>query len=120
MNEPSNQTLKVMIESLEQKSDARHEDYQRRHDEDKENHIKMDAKLDKILEQTIKTNGRVNKHDWYFKASWWLMGTLTTIMFIGIPLLYKLYNYSLDVRLKTISEDVVSILQEKYNLEINE
>lgn len=54
MNEPSNQTLKVMIESLEKKGDARHEDY-------KDRHGKIETKLDNILDQTTKTNGRVTK-----------------------------------------------------------
>jgi hypothetical protein len=31
--------------------------------------------LTKTYEQTLKTNGRVNKHEWYFTTIWWVIST---------------------------------------------
>jgi hypothetical protein len=98
MSEPSNQTLKVMIETIGKKGDERHEDY-------KEIQINMDKKLDIILEQTSRTQTKVDKHEWYFRAFWWALGALWVIVVIGVPFLYKLYNYSLDVKFDKFSDD---------------
>ena len=45
----------------------------------KETLSNQDTMLNKIYEQTLKTNGRVNKHDWYFKLMWWVLGVFGTI-----------------------------------------
>ena len=57
---------------------------------------KMDFRFDKIeetgsktLEQALKTNGRVNKHDWYFKLIWWFLGAFWTLILIFTPLIYR-------------------------------
>jgi len=121
-NNPSNETLHAMILDMKEDSKTRHADY-------KEIQLKMDAKLDKILEQTLKTNGRVNKHDFFFKIMWWSLGFVASILVIGIPLLYKLYNYSLDQKFKDLEirqkesyspAQVVKLLEEKYDLRIYE
>ncbi len=36
----------------------------------------QDDMLQKIYTQTLKTNGRVNKHDWYFSIMWWGLGLI--------------------------------------------
>lgn len=42
--------------------------------------ILIDGKETKI--QVYKTNGRVNKHEWYFKALWWAFGICGTILLL--------------------------------------
>ncbi len=105
---------------MKEKSEERHTEYRKRDDE-------IVTMLKEIKEQTIKTNGRVNKHDWYFKAMWWALGTIWTVTLIGIPLLYNLFTWSLDVKLKESSQQVVSLfeekitlLEEKYDIKIDE
>lgn len=44
----------------------------------------QDTDLKEIKIQTLKTNGRVNKHDWYFKAMWWVLGTVVAL---SVPIL---------------------------------
>lgn len=52
---------------------------------------KQDEMLKKIYEQTLKTNGRVNKHDWYFSILWWGLGLLgSALVFILAELTHKL------------------------------
>lgn len=60
--------------------------------------VHEDVKLTK--EQTIKTNGRVNKHDWYFKVIWWALGSAWTLVLIGVPLAYRLFSYTLDLKIQ--------------------
>lgn len=43
--------------------------------------ILLDGKETKA--QVYKTNGRVNKHDWYFKALWWGLGIVGTILMLS-------------------------------------
>ncbi len=144
--EPSNQTLKSMIDDLKEKSNERHAEY-------KEIQHRMDEKLDIILSQTTKTNGRVTKledtitsmaniierhdkalfeEDGVVKSKDKVMWTITLgkiILPLIILILSSLYAYwfrelkrSIEDRptVEQISKEVVSTLEEKYVLEINE
>jgi len=113
MTKPTPNELQIMLNDMKQRSEERHDEY-RQHDNE------IMQMLKEIKEQTLKTNGRVNKHDWYFKAMWWALGAIWTVTLIGIPLLYNLFTWSLDVKLKYASQQVVSLLEEKYDLKVNE
>lgn len=62
---------------------------------------KQDKNLETIKEQTIKTNGRVNKHDWNFKALWWGLGALWTLLLLGVPITYKIVINDLNYKIQT-------------------
>lgn len=144
--EPSNETLKSMIDDLKEKSNERHAEY-------REIQTKMDKKLDIILEQTTKTNGRVTKLEDTFASMtkiierhdkalfdeegvvkskdrvMWTIKLGKIILPLIILILSSLYAYwfrelkrSIEERptKEEISQEVVSTLEEKYNLKINE
>lgn len=51
----------------------------------------QDDILKKIYEQTLKTNGRVSRHDWYFQILWWGLGLIgSALVFIGAKLIEKI------------------------------
>jgi len=112
-DDPTTNELQIMLSDMKETSEERYTEYRKRDDE-------IVTMLKEIKEQTVKTNGRVNKHDWYFKAMWWALGAIWTVTLIGIPLLYNLFTWSLDVKLKYASQQVVSLLEEKYDLKVNE
>jgi len=72
----SAETLEVMIQDMKETSDARHNDYKETNMKFMEALKTIETKIDATLSQALKTNGRVNKHDWYFKAAWWALGSL--------------------------------------------
>lgn len=49
------------------------------------------------LEQARKTNGRVNKHDWYFKLIWWSLGAFWTLTLIFAPIVYRYITNKLRI-----------------------
>lgn len=67
----------------------------------------QDRTLGEIRDQTIKTNGRVNRHDWYFKALWWSLGAMWTALLIGVPILYKIVSSDLNYKIQTAVVDAV-------------
>lgn len=86
---------------------------------------KMEIMHDDIKEtkvQAQKTNGRVNRHDWYFKAIWWALGAAWTLILIGIPLLYNLLVYDQNRRIQTSVETILAKYKIVYipNEETNE
>lgn len=115
---PTTNELLIMLDEMKSRSEERHQEYKERDSEiiGMLKDIKSEISLTK--EQAIKTNGRVNKHDWYFKAMWWALGAAWTVILIGVPLLYKLLNWSIDVKLKSTADNVVTTLEDKYNLQI--
>jgi len=51
----------------------------------------QDDMLQKIYAQTLKTNGRVNKHDWYFSIMWWGLGLIGSgIVFLLTEAIHKI------------------------------
>lgn len=51
----------------------------------------LESTLNKTYEQTLKTNGRVNKHDWYFQILWWGLGLIgSALVFIVAEITHKL------------------------------
>lgn len=114
--------LKIMLEDLKEKSEERHKDYKERDIKFMALLEKMDTKLDAVVTQTTRTNGRVNKHDWYFKAMWWATGAAWTLIVIGAPLMWS----AIKTQIKIISEETsqeqakvnLQTLEDKYNLEL--
>lgn len=51
----------------------------------------LESTLNKTYEQTLKTNGRVNKHDWYFSILWWGLGLIGSgIVFLLTEAIHKI------------------------------
>jgi hypothetical protein len=67
--------------------------------------ILIDGKETKA--QVYKTNGRVNKHDWYFKALWWGLGILGTILLLtaGKIITFVSHVYELDREVSQINSN---------------
>lgn len=107
---------------MKQKSEERHLEYKERDKNTITMLEKIDAKLDSVVVQTTKTNGRVNKHEIYFKAVWWATGAAWTIIIIGAPLMWQAIKIQIEIisgkASEKASEEVVTRLEEKYNLEI--
>lgn len=72
--------------------------------------IRTDGK--ETLKQAQRTNGRVNRHDWYFKAVWWALGAAWSLLLLGVPLLWRLLSAQIDVK---IHNGIISALNEKAN-----
>lgn len=53
---------------------------------------KQDNILERIEAQVLKTNGRVNKHDWYFTAMWWALGLVGAFILYTVPTVIKFIN----------------------------
>lgn len=53
---------------------------------------KQNESLSRIETQVLKTNGRVNKHDWYFTACWWALGLVGVLMAYTAPVVIKFVN----------------------------
>lgn len=119
MLEDFKESTKKEFEGMKERSEERHLDYKANDVKTLQMLEKLDTKLDTVVIQTTKTNGRVNKHDWYVKVFMWAMGALWTVLLIGVPLLYKLYNYSLEQRLKDFSsinkEQINEVFDERIN-----
>lgn len=62
---------------------------------------KQDIQLNRIEAQTIKTNGRVTKHDWYFKIMWWMLGIIGAVLLTMLPFLWA-YTFNATARTQTI------------------
>lgn len=93
-DEPTNSELKIMLDNLIDKSDQRHLDY-------KETHNTMIKTLKEILEQAQKTNGRVNRLEWWKMAFVGALGAVWTLILIVLPLLYKSFYKNLDYKIQT-------------------
>src|SRR5574343_330501 len=111
---PTNGELAIMLENLSKRSDERH-------DETKSILSEMKETSSQTLKQAQATNGRVNKHDWYFKIAWWGLGAISSVLLIGVPIAYNLLTYYIDVKTKevevrnneNIKKAIVEALDEK-------
>ena len=68
---------------------------------------KQDTVLVAIKEQTTRTNGRVNKLEWWRGAFIWALGAMWTLLLIVIPLLYKAFYKDLYYKIKTAVVEAV-------------
>lgn len=103
--------LKIMLDQQEKRSDEKHADILIILNE-----VKSTGNM--TLTQAQKTNGRVSRHDLYFKIMWWALGAIWTLIIIGIPLLYNLFMFGLNVKIsdaveKSLKDNVASIDYEK-------
>lgn len=74
-------------------------------------HEKLDKLLEgseKIQEQTTKTNGRVNRHDVWFKVAWWILGAIVTIISLIVPLAIKVGKNYAHQEFSSLMEDYKS------------
>ena len=101
MTKPTPSELQIMLNDMKERSEERHTEY-REHD------TEIMQMLREIKEQTLKTNGRVNKHDWYFKAMWWALGGLCSLSFIIIPLLWRSLKLQIEIISNTSAQKVVA------------
>lgn len=92
LDEPTNRELKIMLDNEKQRNDDKHKEIL-------DILAKVSATINETLVQAQKTNGRVNKHEWYFKAIWWALGAAWVVLLIGIPLLYQLLTYSIQIKI---------------------
>lgn len=69
-----------MMNNLEEKMEEKHQDIMSVLSD-----IKSDVKETK--EQTIKTNGRVSKLEWWRNSFLWALGALWTLLLISFPIL---------------------------------
>jgi hypothetical protein len=124
MSDITPKELKIMLEDLKEKSEERHKDYKERDIKFMALLEKMDTKLDAVVIQTTKTNGRVNKHDWYFKAMWWATGAAWTLVVIGAPLMWGAIKMQIKIISEQVSQEQAKVnlqtLEDKYDLKINE
>jgi hypothetical protein len=71
--------------------------------------ISSDTK--EIKEQTTKTNGRVNKHDMYFKFAWWVLGALWALILIATPVMLHVVKNSIKDTVSSQLEDYIFELE---------
>lgn len=85
--QPTNRELKIMLDNISQRSEEKHNEFL-------ESLKSIKDIGNKTLEQAQRTNGRVNRHDWYFKVIWWTLGAAWTLILVGVPLLWKLLQWN--------------------------
>lgn len=82
---------------------------------------KQDTALTRIEAQTTKTNGRVNKLEWWQNTVVWALGVLWSALIIVTPLIIKYIKSELTIDSKTqIDQSVKSAVKEAlsaYNIE---
>lgn len=83
MESPTNGELKIMLNNLEEKQVEKHRDIMESLRE-----IKFDVK--ETMNQAKATNGRVNRHDMYFKIFWWSLGALGSFTLFSFPYLRQI------------------------------
>ncbi len=67
----------------------------------------QDGMLSEIRIQALKTNGRVNKHDWYFTALWWALGLVGALILYTAPSVISFVAHinELDAKVSALVED---------------
>lgn len=73
-------------------------------------HEKLDdisSDIKEIKEQTTKTNGRVNKHDMYFKFAWWVLGALWAVILVATPIMLKIVKQQIEETVATELEGYI-------------
>lgn len=78
---------------------------------------KQDFYLQEIKMQVTKTNGRVNKLEWWKSAFVWALGAMWTMTLIVVPLLYKAFYKDQDNR---IHDAVAQALEDLATVEYEE
>lgn len=74
----------------------------------------QDDMLGEIKLQTLKTNGRVNKHDWYFTILWWAVGVIGTLILISAGSIIRFINHI------TALDQKVTDINNNYNIKVNQ
>lgn len=71
--------------------------------------IKEDGKETK--EQAYKTNGRVNKHDVYFRVAWWILGVLWAALVAATPVMINIVKKEIKNTVAVELEDYIFEIQ---------
>lgn len=77
----------------------------------KEHLIKQDGVLEKILAQVMKTNGRVNKLEWWKSALIWGFGTLVAL---AAPI-----GYIVKTEIENEVHNSITSTLDNYNITVN-
>lgn len=114
--DPTTRELKLMFENLEKRSEEKHKEVL-------DNLSELKDSINQTNEQVRGTNKNVstlankgNTHTTYFKIIWWALGAAWVLLVIGLPLLYNIIVFGLDVR---ISRAIDSAIKSKASIQIN-
>lgn len=106
MKEPTNGELKIMLDNLEEKSAEKHKDLMASMQD-------MKGDVRETLLQARATNGRVNRHELYFKILWWSLGALASFTVFSFPYLRQVVEIQTKETVNTaISEHDAKIKEE--------
>lgn len=76
----------------------------------------QDGMLSEIKIQTLKTNGRVTKGEFWISALKWTCGIVWSLILIMVPILW----HEQQLQSKQDAEDAVTAALSQYNIKINE
>lgn len=99
---PSNETLLNMIQNSDKDRESRHK-------ENSEVLKEISSDVKEIMEQTIKTNGRVSKLEWWRASLVWALGFLITLVGIAFPLLRLVVKHEIE---RSVNDSVISALSQ--------
>lgn len=74
----------------------------------------QDSALGKIFEQTSKTNGRVNRLEWWRGVVIWGIGALWAILVVLVPVIWSY----IKIEIKADSIDAVTAALNQFNIQI--
>lgn len=104
----TNRELKIMLDSIEQKQNEKHHDIM-----DALSDIKVDLKETKI--QTLKTNGRVSKLEWWRNALIWGFGAILGLLAFMIPYTISFVRFEIQ---NTVDTSITAALSQ-YDIHVS-
>lgn len=109
MEQPSNQSLKIMVDNLDRRTEERHREM---------SIVLMEIRSDvkEIKTQTVGLYQRVDKLEWWRSGIVWLVGFLITLVGLSFPVLRAIVKSEIE---KTVRESVIAVLAE-FELKVEE